>query len=300
MRRDADAICKTGKMRNMTSARPAAADAARSPGYFSDSLARGLLVIRAFDRDAPMLRITDVAKRTGLTRAAARRFLLTLLDLHYVGCSDDLYYLRPRALEIGYSYLSSMDTDRIIQPFLNELTDATRETSSFGVLDDFEVRLVARSASNRMLNFSVHLGGRVPAYSAALGRILLAGLPPEQFEEYWSGLPSQTPIPFQILDKDELRNSVQAARNQGYAVIERTQGEGMSSIAVPICSKAGEVVAAINVSEYPPRSNAQTMVRKYLPLLREAAKQIEMALGASPHATVALTQNGRHLPAHVG
>src|ERR671931_2169059 len=96
--------------------------------HFSESLARGLAVIRTFDGNAPMLRIADVAKRTGLDRASARRFLLTLHDLGYVGRSDDLFYLRPRALDIGFSYLASLDLNRVIQPLLNELTDVTRET----------------------------------------------------------------------------------------------------------------------------------------------------------------------------
>ena len=131
--------------------------------HFSNSLARGLAVIKAFDRQAPMLRIADVAERTGLDRAAARRFLLTLLDLGYVGRSDDLFYLRPSALDIGFSYLASLDVNRVIQPFLNDLTSVTRETSSFGILDGLDIRLLARSANNRMMNITIPLGTRVPS-----------------------------------------------------------------------------------------------------------------------------------------
>ncbi len=268
--------------------------------YFSDSLARGLAVIKAFDRDAPMLRITDVARRTGLDRATARRFLLTLVDLQYVGCSDDLFYLRPRALDIGFSYLSSLDPNRIIQPFLNELTDATRETSSFGILDDFQVRLLARSANNRMLNVWIHLGERVPAYGTSLGRVLLAGLPPEQFDAYWRGLPDQIAMTSRILDKNELRESVEQARRRGWVTIEQSLGEGFSSIAVPIHDRAGGVVAAVNVLEYPPRTNTQTKLKKYLPLLCDAARQIEAALDASQHAVALLTLSRQSAPPLVG
>lgn len=267
-----------------------AAAAARKPasrGYFSDSLARGLEVIKAFDRDAPMLRITDVARRTGLTRAAARRFLMTLVDLDYVGCSDDLFYLRPRALEIGYSYLASINSDRLIQPFLNELTGVTRETSTFGVLDGFDIRLIARSASNRMLDYTVHLGGRVPAYGTSLGRVLLAALPPEQFDAYWRDLPQRLPTLTGTLDKLELRHSVEAARAQGWATIEEHHGRGLSSIAVPIRDRSGHTIAAVNVVEYPPKSGARAMQRKFLPLLREAAQQISNALAASQHVIAA-------------
>ena len=262
--------------------------------HFSDSLARGLAVIQAFDRDAPMLRIVDVAKRTGLDRATARRFLLTLVDLGYVGRSEDLFYLRPRALDIGFSYLASLDLDRIIQPFLNELSEATRETSSFGVLDGFDVRLLARSASNRMLNVTIHLGSRVPPYTASLGHVLMAGLPPAQFENYLATLPEQMAQPPYVLDKKEFRDSIEEARKCGWAAVEQGPGRVFCSIAVPIRDRAGSVVAAVNVVEYPPRSSRQAMVRKYLPLLRDAAHQIEGTLHASQHAIAALASAGDH------
>lgn len=264
-------------------AKRAARKTTTADGHFSHSLARGLQVIKAFGQDAPMLRITDVARRTGLSRAAARRFLLTLIDLQYVGCSDDLFYLRPRALEIGYSYLASIDADRIIQPFLNELTNVTRETSSFGVLDGADIRLIARSASNRMLNYSIHLGGRVPAYGTSLGRVLLANLPPPEFAEYCKGLPDRLPTMTRILAKAEVIQSIENAKSRGWAVIEEKDGQGMSSIAVPISDQTGAAIAAINVVEYPPKSSAQTMHRKFGPLLRDAAQQIQSALHAAKH-----------------
>lgn len=268
--------------------------------HFSDSLARGLAVIKAFDRDAPMLRITDVAKRTGLNRAAARRFLLTLVDLGYVGSSGDLFYLRPRALDIGFSYLSSLDPNRLVQPFLNELAEETGETSSFGILDDFQVRLLARSATNRILNFSLHLGERVPAYRASLGRVLLAGLPQQRFDAYWDALPPQLVMATLALDKSELRDSVAQARTQGWVTIEQAMGEGYSSIAVPIRDQAGQVIAAVNVMEYPPRTNTQTKLRRYLPRLKDAAAQIETALKASQHASITLAVSSQGVSPLVG
>jgi IclR family transcriptional regulator, pca regulon regulatory protein len=254
-------------------------------------LARGLAVIRAFGRDAPTLRITDVAARTGLDRAAARRFLLTLVDLNYVGVSGDLFYLRPSALDIGFSYLSSLDPNRLVQPFLNELTDKTRETSSFGILDDFQVRLLARSANNRILNFSIYLGERVPAYRTALGRVLLAGLPEDQFEAYWADLPQQLLMASASLDKTELRDGVAQVRARGWAIIEQTMGEGYAAIAVPIRDQAGQIIAAVNVMEYPPRTSTQTKLKKYLPLLKDYAQQIQSVLTASQHSMIALTVN---------
>jgi len=272
---------------------PADAKAPSDKPYFSHSLARGLQVIKAFDHDAPVLRITDVAQRTGLTRAAARRFLMTLVDLEYVGTSDGLFYLRPRALEIGYSYLASINADRMIQPFLNELTDITRESSSFAVLDGFDIRLIARSASNRMLNYTIHLGGRVPAYGTSLGRMLMAALPPDQFDAHWHSLPARLPTVSGTLDKDEFRQSVERARAEDFTVIEDRHGQGVASIAVPVRDKSGTVIAAINVVEYPPKSTAKAMQRKFLGRLRDAAHQIGEALDASRHV---ITGGMRQMP----
>jgi IclR family pca regulon transcriptional regulator len=256
--------------------------------HFSSSLARGLSVIKAFDRQAPMLRIADVAERTGLDRAAARRFLLTLLDLGYVGRSDDLFYLRPSALDIGFSYLASLDVNRVIQPFLNELTAVTRETSSFGILDGLDIRLLARSANNRMMNITIPLGTRVPAHTASIGRVLLAGLSPERFEAY---LAAQQPDAKAEFSTDGFRDIIDEVRRNGWATIEKSPGVGFCSIAVPIRDRDGGIIAGVNVVEYPPRNTPQAMVRKYLRLLREAAQQIEAALHVSQHAVLALSDD---------
>ena len=253
--------------------------------HFSSSLARGLAVIKAFDRQAPMLRIADVALRTGLDRAAARRFLLTLLDLGYVGRSDDLFYLRPSALDIGFSYLASLDVHRVIQPLLNELTAVTRETSSFGILDGADIRLLARSANNRMMNITVPLGTRVPAHSASIGRVLLAGLSPERFEAYLAAMPAPD------VNASQFRILIDEVRSSGWATIEKSPGVGFCSIAVPIRDRDGGTIGGVNVVEYPPRNTPRGMVRKYLRLLKAAAQQIEAALHVSQHAVLALSDD---------
>lgn len=254
--------------------------------HFSSSLARGLAVIKAFDRQAPMLRIADVAERTGLDRATARRFLLTLLDLGYVGRSDDLFYLRPSALDIGFSYLASLDVNRVIQPYLNELTAVTRETSSFGILDGLDIRLLARSANNRMMNMTVPLGTRVAAHSASIGRVLLAGLSAERFDAYLAAMPAAPE-----LDAAQFKSLIDEVRGSGWATIEKSPGVGFCSIAVPVRDRDGGTIAGINVVEYPPRNTPQAMVRKYLKLLRNAAEQIEAALHVSQHAVLALSDD---------
>jgi IclR family pca regulon transcriptional regulator len=254
-------------------------------GYFSESLARGLLVIRAFDRVSPVLRISDVAKRTGLSRAAVRRYLLTLQDLGYVGSRNERFYLRPRILEIGFSYLSSAEVDRIVQPYLNELAEKTHETSSFAVLDRFDVLFVARAASRRVLNFSVSIGGRIPAYGTSIGHVLLAGLSPEEFEQYLADQASSSGGDDVVPNRDRLHETIQQVRSRGWEAIDGKGGGGLASVALPVRNQAGTVIAAVNIIQYPGHGSRRFLTKNYLPLLRESVDHIEAALEASGHFT---------------
>ena len=146
------------------------------PAHYSELLARGLQVLRAFDRDAPRLRVRDVAERSGLNRAAARRFLLTLRDLGYVASENDIYFLRPRALDLGYSYLSSANIRSMVQPLLDELAERTRDATTLAVLDETEALIIAR-ACKRPFDLAIGSGSRLPLDKTALGHVLLAALP---------------------------------------------------------------------------------------------------------------------------
>ena len=246
--------------------------------YFSESLARGLLVIRAFSGEAPVLSPSEVARRTGLTRAAARRYLLTLQDLHYVGHDGDRFYLRPRVLELGHSYLSSVDLEHIVQPYVLELAEATHERSSFAVLEDWEVLFVARASSKRIQSFSISIGGRVAAHSTSLGQVLLAGLSREELGQYFANRPS-----LGAAQKKALRAAILEVRDRGWAAMDWHRGDGIASIAVPIRDPSGATLAAMNVMQYPGRTSRSLLVKKYLPPLRSTADRIEKALNASGH-----------------
>lgn len=265
-----------------------------SPGasYFSESLARGLRVIRAFDRVSPLLTISDVAKRAGVSRAAARRYLLTLQDLGYAGSQNGQFYLRPRVLEIGFSYLSSVDLDRIVQPYLNELAERTHETSSFAVLDKFDVLFVARAASRRVLNFSVSIGGRIPPYGTSIGHVLLAGLSPDEFAQYLDHLESRSTGDVTVPDHDRLQETIQQVRARGWEVIDGKGGGGLASIALPVRNRAGTVIAAVNIIQYPGRASRRYLTKNYLPLLRESVDHLEAALEASGHFTLGTCRKG--------
>src|SRR5690242_2893586 len=151
---------------------------------FVQSLERGLAVIRAFDADHPQLTLSEVARATGLTRAAARRFLLTLVELGYVRTDGRLFALRPRVLELGYAYLSSLTLPEVAEPHLEQLVATVRESSSVSVLDRDEVVYVARVATKRIMRVAISVGTRFPAYATSMGRVLLAGQSDEWVEDY--------------------------------------------------------------------------------------------------------------------
>src|SRR5690606_426999 len=158
-------------------------DQSREP-HFVQSLERGLAVIRAFDADHPELTLSEVARACDLTRAAARRFLLTLVDLGYMRTDGRLFALSPRVLELGYAYLSSLTLPEVAEPHLERLVAQVRESSSVCVLDGDDVVYVARVPTSRIMTVTINVGTRFPAYATSMGRVLLAGLPDEELDKY--------------------------------------------------------------------------------------------------------------------
>lgn len=256
----------------------------KAPNWFSELLARGLLVIRAFDASAALLRPIDVAKRTGLNRAAARRYMLTLRELGYLGSDDDRFYLRPKVLDLGFAYISSMQIDRLVQPFLNELAARTHESSSFAVLENSEVLFVARSSGEKILQISVSIGGRVPAYATSLGHVLLSGLPEDEFENYLktmkAGHLGRSPI-----SPRDLKTAIEKVHKQGWALASNILTTGIAAIAAPIRYPDGTVMGAINVANY--GSGNPKPLKKHVPLLLEAAASLEHTLQSRGHSGMA-------------
>jgi IclR family pca regulon transcriptional regulator len=246
----------------------------KPPSWFSESLARGLLVIRAFDANAPRQRPADVAKRTGLNRAAARRYMLTLQQLGYLGAEDDRFFLRPKVLDLGYAYISSMQIDQLVQPFLNDLAARTHESSSFAVLDNDEVLFVARSSGEKILQISVSIGGRVPAYSVSLGHALLSALPEDEFEHYLKSLKSHAgKLP---INPRDLKAAVEKARKQGWALVSNVLTNGIVGIAAPIRNPDGTLMGALNIANY--GSGNPKLLKDHVPELLEAAASLERML----------------------
>ena len=172
---------------------------------FVQSLERGLAVIRAFDAEHRELALSDVARATGLTRAAARRFLLTLVKLGYVNFADGRFSLRPRVLELGYAYLSSLTLPEVAQPHMEALVAKVNESSSISVLDDLEVVYVVRVPTRRIMSITLSVGTRLPAYATSMGRVLLANLPEDELEERLARIEIRPLTARTVTDKDALR-----------------------------------------------------------------------------------------------
>lgn len=250
-----------------------------SPGpEFVQSLERGLAVIRAFDADHPELTLSEVARETGLTRAAARRFLLTLVELGYMRTDGRLFGLRPRVLELGYAYLSSLTLPEVAQPHLEALCAEVHESCSVSVLDGTDIVYVARVATKRIMTVAISVGTRFPAYATSMGRVLLAGQPADWLDDYLASVELRPLTRRTVTDPAKLRSTLTRIRTQGYAVVDQELEEGLRSMAVPIRDASGDVVAAMNLSARASRGSSEAIRRELLPPLRAAAAQMEQDL----------------------
>jgi IclR family transcriptional regulator, pca regulon regulatory protein len=256
-----------------------AGDAGRD-GDFVQSLDRGLAVIRAFGPGRERLSLSEVAKEAGLTRAAARRFLLTLVRLGYVRSDGREFSLRPRVLELGYAYLSGLAMPEIAAPHLEELVASVRESSSISVLDGDHIVYVARVPTKRIMTVAISVGTRFPAYATSMGRVLLAGMSQADLDRYLSEAEFDPLTDRTITDPARLSAAVREVAEQGYAIVDQELEEGLRAVAVPIRGAGGGVIAAINLSAHASRVTMAAMRAELLPQLIDTAHRIEADLKA--------------------
>jgi IclR family pca regulon transcriptional regulator len=235
-------------------------------------------VIRCFSSEHPSLTLSEVAERTGLTRAAARRFLLTLQELGYVGSSGRQFSLRPRVLALGYAYLSSFSVAQIAQPHLEDLAEQLHESCSVSVLDGDDLVYVARASANRIMTISLTVGTRLPPYPTSMGRVLLAHMPEAELDALLSRTKLRKLTDNTIVDPVELRAVLATVRRQGWAAVDQELEAGVRSIAVPIRDGSRKVVAAINASAHAARVPMRTLEKQFLPRLVDCARQIDSEL----------------------
>jgi IclR family transcriptional regulator, pca regulon regulatory protein len=263
---------------------PPIASPATEPAYdgdFVQSLERGLAVIRAFDADHQKLSLSEVAAATGLSRAAARRFLHTLVRLGYMRSDGSKFSLRPKILELGYAYLSSLTLPEVAMPHLEELVAAVHESSSVCELDGEEVVYIARVPTKRIMTVTISVGTRFPAYATSMGRVLLAFQPENWLENYLETVPLRGLTDHTITNPTALRCELRKIAQRGWALVDQELEEGLRSLAVPVRDFDGTVVAAMNVSTHAGRRTLESIVEDLLEPLQSTAAAVERDLASA-------------------
>jgi IclR family pca regulon transcriptional regulator len=242
------------------------------------SLAKGLEVLCAFGRAHSRLTVSEVAALTGATPASARRSLLTLHALGYLASDGKHYWMLPRALLIAHAYLSSRATPSLAQPLLDGLSERTRQSASLGKLLDNDVIIIARSTARRSLSTGLGIGSRLPAYCSALGRVLLASLPPAEARRRLQAMQVARLTPRTETDPARLLDAVAACRERGHATSDEELETGVRSMAVPVFMHDGRTVAGLSISVRAERMGLEAFRETMLPILLRAQAQLARQL----------------------
>ena len=247
-----------------------------------DGAVKAFAVLESFDFERQRLNATLTSERTGLTRAAARRYLLTLAHLGYLESDGTYYWLAPKVLKIAGSYLSSARLPRAAQPTLNHLAQNNVESFSVAVLDHLEAVIVARSgehrSASRIMPMGIQLGARLPAFATSTGRMLLAGLQSAQLSSRMQDLEPYTLTPRTCIQLDAIEQSIHQAAQQGYCLVHQEHELNLQALAVPIRGAQGKTVAALNVVQTPLRQSVKSFEDLYLPILLDASNAIRSLL----------------------
>ena len=245
----------------------------RNPDFVL-SLARGLKVIESFEAATGSVSVADVSRRTGLSQAAVRRLLITLETLGYAEADGRLYHLKPRVLRLGYSYLSSNSLSALAEPVLRRISESLREALALCVLEGHEVAYLAHCGPPRVVAVGVSVGTRLPAYCTSGGRVLLAALPPADFQTFLHTAKLEARTPTTITSKSAFDAEVRRVRAKGFALVDGELEPGLRSLAVPVTSRSNSVVAAINTGIYAARVSSTQLMDRILPALREGARLV--------------------------
>ncbi len=252
-------------------------DLARSKDYVQ-SLGRGLAIMKIFSEENPKLTLSEVAELTGYTRATARRFLLTLEALGYVGSTERHFFLKSQVLTLGYAYLSSFSLVSTTQMHLEELSADLRESCSASVLEGKNVIYVCRVAANRIMTINLAVGTQLPAYCTSMGRVLLGSMKPAEVDSYFASAKLEKLTSKTIVEEAKLRAIIDEVRKIGYSIVSEELEEGLESVSVPIHGKDGKVLAAANISAHAARVSIDQLQNEFLPKLQKSVKEIEKAL----------------------
>ena len=249
---------------------------------YIEGLAKGLAVLEAFDTERQRLNATLAAQRTGITRAAARRHLLTLAELGYLENDGAFYWLSPRVLRFAGSYMATSRLPRSLQPTLNRLALQTQAAFSAVVLDGGEGVIVARSAGNaepvRALAYGLHLGARLPAHATSAGRVLLANLPQTEFRRWLDGRVLPRLTPHTEVEPRAFKALIGQVRRDDHCLARQAHELGIHALAVPLRNLQGQTLAALNVVGTAEQLSDAAVQHKWLPMLLEAARELRPLL----------------------
>jgi IclR family pca regulon transcriptional regulator len=245
-----------------------------TPADFVEALANGLAILESFDAAYPEMTLSEVARRVGLSPATARRSLITLTELGYVGQKDKRFHLKPRIMALGSAFYFAARIDELLQPELRKLVARFGDASSVGTLDGCDVIYVAHVSVQRARRAAAVIGARYPAHATSMGRVMLAALQEDELARRlalttFAQLTSRT-----CTDPVALRAELEAVRAAGYATTVDQLDYGITALAVPIRDAEGRTIAALNTSGYTGMVTPEELVAERLPVLREAASHI--------------------------
>ncbi len=239
------------------------------------ALASGLQILTAFDAEHPRMTLTEMASRTDMDRAKARRFLLTLDALGYVRRSGRYFELTPRVLELGHAFQTSNTYRTVIQHYLQDITAEIGESSSLSVLDGIEVVYVVRSAApHRLMAITLSVGTRLPAAYTSMGRVLLAQLSDAELDRRLAQITLHAHTPHSLTDIQALREEIMRTRQQGCSIVDQELDLGLRSVAAPVFAGNGDLLGAINISTNAARVPLEVLEQDYLPRLLQLADSV--------------------------
>ena len=245
------------------------------PREIVQAVERTFAVIRVFGQERRTLSLSEVAEATGLSRGTVRRFLLSLEALGYLGKEGRQFHLRPRVLDLGYAYLSSMTLWDVAQSHMERLVQQVQESSSASVLDGTDIIFTVRIPTKRIMSVQIEIGTRFPAHATSMGRVLLAHLKPEALDDYFAKVVPEQLTPRSVTSEQELRTILKEVAEHGWCLLDEELEIGVRSLAVPLHDAHGEVIASMNVCAHASRVSAETLRDEFLPLLRETAQAVD-------------------------
>lgn len=252
------------------------------PAEFVEALAKGIAILESFDAASPEMTLSEVARRVGLSPAAARRSLITLETLGYIGRSDKRFHLLPKVLTLSTAFYGSARVDELLMPDLREVVDRFGDASSVGTLNGTEVIYIAHHSVQRARRATAVVGAHYPAHATSLGRVLMAALPDARLDALLARLEPQALTSRTITDPCALRETILQVRDQGYATTVDQLDYGITAIAVPIRARDGRTIAALNSSGYTGMVTPEQLVQNRLPELRACASRIAHAISRYP------------------